>query len=342
MKNALKILLITLAALLLLAGLYLISMFLRHIPPNPIGTVGNTAGNLYNGGYFCEDKDGNIYFANFYDNATLYTMNSDETNMRKLSDIKISSLNCGGDYLYFYMPDSITSTGLGFVRKVTGIYRCKTNGTQISTLSREPAGTILLTDNTLFFQNAPNGKRWNFASMNTTGKDMHILLDNTIIPAACENGIIYYANTKENHFLCSYNTLNNTTQTILKYNVHNPIYENGNIYFLDIENDYRLCRYNLADGSVTAVTNDRIDFYNITPHGIFYQKSSQNDPALKRINPDGSGEEIIAEGTYHNIHATSQYLYFQKFGDNITIYHAPLYEPSQISEFIAAKDILTK
>ena len=74
----------------------------------------------------------------------------------------------------------------------------------------------------------------------------------------------------------------------------------------------------------------------------FYKKSSQNDPALKRINPDGSGEEIIAEGTYHNIHATSQYLYFQKFGDNITIYHAPLYEPSQISEFIAAKDILTK
>ena len=37
---------------------------------------GNTAGNLYNEGYFCE-KDGIVYFANPADNYCLYSMNPD-------------------------------------------------------------------------------------------------------------------------------------------------------------------------------------------------------------------------------------------------------------------------
>ena len=37
-----------------------------RIPDNPPETVGNTAGNLNNSGYFCE-YDGKVYFANVYD-----------------------------------------------------------------------------------------------------------------------------------------------------------------------------------------------------------------------------------------------------------------------------------
>ena len=44
-----------------------------RIPDNPPETVGNTAGNLNNSGYFCE-YDGKVYFANVYDSDTLYSM----------------------------------------------------------------------------------------------------------------------------------------------------------------------------------------------------------------------------------------------------------------------------
>ena len=40
-----------------------------RIPNNPPETVGNTAGNLNNSGYFCE-YDGTVYFANAYDSNT--------------------------------------------------------------------------------------------------------------------------------------------------------------------------------------------------------------------------------------------------------------------------------
>jgi hypothetical protein len=43
-----------------------------RIPDNPPETVGNTAGNLNNSGYFCE-YDGKVYFANVYDSDTFRT-----------------------------------------------------------------------------------------------------------------------------------------------------------------------------------------------------------------------------------------------------------------------------
>ena len=58
--------------LILIAG----SLLSAHkIAENPADTVGNTAGNLYNGGYFCE-KDGMVYFCNIYDNHSLYSMDT--------------------------------------------------------------------------------------------------------------------------------------------------------------------------------------------------------------------------------------------------------------------------
>lgn len=45
----------------------------RPDPRQSPETVGNTAGNLNNSGYFCE-YDGTVYFANAYDSNTLYSM----------------------------------------------------------------------------------------------------------------------------------------------------------------------------------------------------------------------------------------------------------------------------
>lgn len=53
-----------------------------RIPDNPPETVGNTAGNLNNSGYFCE-YDGKVYFANVYDSDTLYSMDPSEQNIKK-------------------------------------------------------------------------------------------------------------------------------------------------------------------------------------------------------------------------------------------------------------------
>lgn len=46
---------------------------------------GNTAGNLYNAGIFCTAADGTIYFANPSDSSKLYSMNSDGSDLTKIS-----------------------------------------------------------------------------------------------------------------------------------------------------------------------------------------------------------------------------------------------------------------
>ena len=46
---------------------------------------GNTAGNLYNGGLFCE-SDGTIFFSNPSDGGKLYSMDSNGQNLKKLSN----------------------------------------------------------------------------------------------------------------------------------------------------------------------------------------------------------------------------------------------------------------
>lgn len=55
-------------AVLLIASVAVIQYLSGRVPQNPPGTVGNTAGNLYNNGLFCEN-DGFVYFANAYDSS---------------------------------------------------------------------------------------------------------------------------------------------------------------------------------------------------------------------------------------------------------------------------------
>ena len=66
-----------------LAGIYIYSSGRTYL--NADDLIGNTAGNIYNGGLFCE-RDGKIYFSNDNDDGSLYVMNAnaDLTSVKKL------------------------------------------------------------------------------------------------------------------------------------------------------------------------------------------------------------------------------------------------------------------
>ena len=72
MKKSMKIMLAVLAALLVIAFLVW-TVLSGRVPLNPVGTVGNTAGNLYNEGLFCE-YDGTVYFVNTYSNGGIFSL----------------------------------------------------------------------------------------------------------------------------------------------------------------------------------------------------------------------------------------------------------------------------
>ena len=115
------------------------------------------------------------------------------------------------------------------------------------------------------------------------------------------------------------------------------MYSDGWIYYMDLSQHYALSRLELTSGTVETLTTDRVEFFNVSDDYVFYQTVDRESPALKRINKDGSGMVTLAEGVYHNLCLTSRYLYFNAYGDDITMYHCEI-GSDYPEEFRAALD----
>lgn len=69
---------------------------------------------------------------------------------------------------------------------------------------------------------------------------------------------------------------------------------------------------------------------------IYYQNCDPDRYALKRIYTDGTGEEFIADGVFHNINMTSEYVYFTEYNNNLPIYQTPTFGAANVTTFDAA------
>jgi len=340
MNAKVKLALILSGIFICMIGLFFGTSLSKRIPDNPPGTVGNTTGNLYNSGLFCETED-RIYFANAYDNGSLYVMNTDESNIKKLHEGNTNFINAGGDYLYYLqMSTQSGGAGLGYLRGITGMYRIRKNGKKAVGLSQDALGCIKLVDNSVYYQNYVKGTGVTLHRMDTDKKNDIILIDKNITPAATYQGQIYYGGLEQDHNLYSVDMNTGMNTVVLQGNLCYPTVENGYVYYMDIENNYRLCRVSLTnpDEGATVLTQDRVDLYNVYGSIIFYQRNSQTDPALVRMNIDGTNPEVVAEGNYTNVNCTGNYTYFTLFGSDVPVYKTSTYGSINVTTFDAARD----
>lgn len=333
LRPVLVILIIVLILGLLIAPRYLLK---ERIGTYPADTVGNTAGNINNGGYFCE-SDGVVYFSNFYDNGTLYRMNPDESGMKKLNNQTIRFLNAAGSHLYYFQSDSRNGSDLGSVLKSTGLYRSTKEGTHLTCLKRGTMDTMLLVGNSVFFQYYEDTKVFTMHRIDTSGQN-DIQVTDYIANPACANGTsIYFHGTTEDHNLYRLDTLTNDITRIWGGSLWNPVYSDGYVYYMDLSQHYALSRLDLSTGVSETLTTDRVEFFNVSADYVFYQTVDSDTPALKRIGKDGSGMVILAEGVYHNLCLTSQFLYFSAYGNDEIMYHCAI-GSDYPQEFSAAYD----
>lgn len=334
-KNSIAAISIIVSAILVLIIGVIANFFSNRIPSNPAGTIGNSAGNLNNSGLFCE-HNGTVYFSNGYDNNSLYSMTLSEGELRKLNDIKVCNILAGGDYLYYFRYGATGDAGLGSIRTVKSFNRCLLNGRDTVALTRDVVTKAQLVDNSLYLLVAGD-EHPKFYKIGTDKSDKTLLADYEINPACAENGTLYYNGTQSEHYLYGLDTATDTPYEIWKGNIWYPIKQGDYVYFMDVVENYRLCRYSLTEDIVEVLSNDRIDCYNVN-HGYIYYQTNGNTPQLKCMRTDGTGLQIIAEGIYTNINMTSQYVYFQEFGNDATMYHSPL-GSAGYEEFSAAKNV---
>ncbi|MCM1412601.1 MAG: DUF5050 domain-containing protein [Lachnospiraceae bacterium] len=326
MSKKIKIVLISIVAVSALAAAGVWTMLAGRVKMNPAGTVGNTAGNLNNSGLFCEYGD-KVYFSNSFDGGSLFVMNPDETELKRLKTMKVRNILAGGSYLYFFQTGSSSSeSGPAQIQGIRSFDRCGLDGSGSASLTRDVVTSGQLVDNYLYLLTAPSSGPL-FYKIKIDKTDKTTLAEYSLNPACAENGVIYYNNTQSDHYLYALDTKTDTASEIWRGNLWYPVKQGDYIYYMDVANDYRLCRYSLSQNVIEVLTHDRVDCFNVNGSYIYYQKNGQKDGSgaqLKWMFTDGSNETVLAEGNYTNINMTSRYVYFQAFGDETTMYHSSL------------------
>ena len=319
--------------ILICAGLAVFSKFSKRIPENPAGTIGNTSGNLYNGGLFCEN-DGYVYFSNPYDANSLYSMRPDETEMKKLVTTQVGSINADSNFLYYYQGGSGGNAGLGFLISTTGVYRLKKDNTKnVACLDRVLGKYVILADNTVYYTCADDDV--SLKSIGIDGENKETLLALDILPVSVQDSTFYYINNEEDLHLMAYDLRSKSSRQVLLEDIYMPIIEGNTIYGIDIHDNYSLVRLDIATGEKTLLDRVRTDLINVTDGYIYYQTSGKT-PQLKRIRRDGSDMAVVAEGAYTDINATSAYVYFTRFGSPTPVYKTPASGPVNVTNFDAA------
>lgn len=321
MNKTVKVVLVSVICVAAIVALGLVSMLSGRIAMNPDGTVGNSAGNLNNEGMFCE-YNGRVYFSNAADHGCLYSMNPDETDIKLLNKMTVRNILAGGDYLYFYQTGSASESSLGQIEGMRSFCRSRLNGSDVTTLTRDVVVTGQLVNNYLYLLTS-SASGISFYKLKIDASEKTALADYSINPACARNGVIYYSDVRD-HYLYTLNTANDVSSELWRGNLWYPVLDGDYIYYMDVANNYRLCRYSLNLNEVEVLTNDRIDCFNVGNGYIYYQKNDSSSPQLKCMRTDGSDNRVIAEGNFSHINMTSRYVYFQPFGNDLTIYHSPL------------------
>lgn len=319
--NKTKSIMIGVFALFIFVALIVLAILSRHVTMNPPGTIGNTAGNINNEGLFCEYGD-TVYFSNPYDGGSLYAMNADESHIRKLNSSNVCNILAGGKYLYYFQSGSHSKGGFENVRTVKSFNRCDLKGKNATGITRDVVVSGQLIDNYLYLMTSTT-EGPSFYKIRIDKKDKTVFEGLNINPACATNGTFYYNGNDTNHYLHAWDTTTDNTYEVWRGNLWYPVLSGDYVYFLDVEKNYRLCRYSMTGKHVEVLTAERVDCYNVGNGYVYYQTNS-DAPRLRCMRTDGSENYVVADGTFTHINMTSEYVYFQAYGEEDTMYHCPV------------------
>ena len=328
-----KAILFFLIVALLAGGLIWATVAGHHIQMDD-ADVGNTAGNLQNGGLFFE-MDGKVYFSNSDDSNCLYSMNLDESKPKRITTMGVKYINGAGNHLYFYMDSTRKSgnvTGLGAASNQYGIYRCSTKGDKQTCLLRDYCGELQLCGKYIYYQGKTDGGTLN--RIRVDKKDKTQVANEMISPVCYSDNLIYYSGVNNDHDIHVMGVNGRNVNTVVQPGFcFFPVVANGYVYYLNGDSNYSLWRTNLTTGAQELVVTDRMDCFNTDGQYIYYAYTNGDESSLRRCDMDGRNIYILYNGVVNSINLTSKYLYFKVFGNDEATFHMPLDGSSAPSVF---------
>ncbi|MBQ0042940.1 MAG: DUF5050 domain-containing protein, partial [Lachnospiraceae bacterium] len=333
----LKVIIPIVIVALLIAGIVVLRALNQDVVEDyPEGTIGNIAGNINNGGYFCE-SEGKVYFSNSYDDGAMYVMNSDETELKKIVQQSVKYINVAGKHIFYYQADNTSGSDLGSVIKASGLYRCTTNGEFITGLKRGVIANMLLSGGHLYYQFYDKKLGLGTYKMNLNGEEDEQIEKYAWNPACGLDRYIYFNGIDKDHDLYRLDTRNDEIARAFTGNMWSPVYSAGYIYYQDLSDNYRIYRLNINSGEVNLVADYRTEAFNVSDNYVYFTVSAKNgDPRIMRITKEGTNEVVLLNGNYSNLSVTSSYVYFNVY-ETGELYHCSHYS-DRPAPFDAAKE----
>ena len=300
--------------LLIGAGILLYSYLTNKVYKSAAGTIGNTAGNLYNGGLFCENG-GRIYFSNPNDDYTLYSMNLQFGDYKKLYDDYARYINVDENYVFYVRQNNMKKKAdkNPFVLYSTGVFRVRKNGSNLQMISKKPSGSLLLYDNKLYYQIAEDSKLSLHRIDIDKENDQEILNDDTQVVSVFD-GRLYYAgklSEKNIHYLNSNGNQNIAVET----EAYLPIAMEEGIFYISPQNGYNIYLADYEDNERKNIVKHLCSWYNITSDGryLFYNCDEKDDSAIYMLDRESNEEVKILDGNYKWLNIAGGYCFFFDF-----------------------------
>jgi hypothetical protein len=289
---------------------------------NDDSEVGNTIGNIYNGGLFCEQED-RIYFSNDIDDGSLYVMNSDLTNIKKVHQDKAVFINADDNYVYYVRSNNTWENKRDSLMMFnnSGVYRINQNGTGLKAFTGNPSSYLVLFGNNVFFQRYDVNMGSYLYKYQIDTKLDRLLLKDAVIPIALINDTLLFNGYASDHHIHKLSLKSFTSHVMFEGNYSQPIYIDDLIYYINLdENNNIYCMK--SDGTEPIpVIKEHVSTYNITKDGkyLIYQVDAGKKSRICRYNLDTLTDETVKKGDYKQIHVTDSYVFF-KDTDNTNTY----------------------
>ena len=169
--------------------------------------------------------------------------------------------------------------------------------------------------------------------MESTEKARTKVSDNYLFTCSTLGQYFYSNGTTTDGCLYQYDSVSDEMTKIYDCNCYKPIVSGtDNVYYLDVNQNNALVHTNISADKPRTLTTDSIDLYNVYGSYIYYQRYSEDHPALCMIKNDGSDFKELAQGNYSNINVTSNRIYFTDFKTR-QVFYTSTSNPGELTPF---------
>ncbi len=286
---------------------------------------GNTPGNLYGSGLFCE-YNGTVYFANASDSNRLYSMNVNERDAKMIVPESVTYINADEHYVYYTRSNNkFSGAGVFGTLNATAYALCRLDKEKntVKMLDTDFCTYATLAQNKLYYMHYINTEASCTYSIGIDGKDQKKEYNTYIDPRCMVGSYMYYAGVEADHYLHCLNVANGSDTVVFRQRVWNPIAADGRIFCLDLDDRYKVIAIDNGSGNKQTVTKYGASAFNVHGNYLYYQSMTADMNGLYMVNLQTGAETLLMEGQFKDINITSKYVYFFDFNTDIC-YHAPL------------------